>query len=80
MAGRVPESFDVPEIQPDAELQLQPLPSLEQVEAIRPPLDAGSCRTCRKLIANWSDFESRCHVSNWRAQRTSCDELKDSAS
>src|SRR6267378_1393396 len=41
--GVVPESFRrFREIQPDAELQLQPLPSLEQVEAIRSGrLDAG---------------------------------------
>jgi len=41
--GVVPESFRrFREIQPDAELQLQPLPSLEQLEAIRSGrLDAG---------------------------------------
>ena len=41
--GVVPESFRrFREIQPDAELQLQPLPSLEQLEAIRSSrLDAG---------------------------------------
>src|SRR5216684_7508090 len=41
--GVVPESFRrFREIQPDAELQLQPLPSMEQLEAIRSGrLDAG---------------------------------------
>jgi DNA-binding transcriptional LysR family regulator len=58
--GVVPDSFRrFREQQPDAELQLQPAPSLEQLEAIRSGrLDGGSSISCQRPIWNWTNFSS----------------------
>jgi len=65
--GVVPESFRrFREMKPDAELQLEPSPSLVQLEAIRSGrLDAGFVFNAPKAIRNWTDFQSRWYVSNW---------------
>jgi DNA-binding transcriptional LysR family regulator len=69
--GVVPESFRrFRELQADAELQLQPSGSLEQMEAIRSGrLDAGFVFDMPRPIRNWNCFPSRCSISNWRRSR-----------
>jgi len=65
--GVVPESFRrFRELLAEAELQLQPLASLEQLEAVRSGrLDAGFIFNMPKGDPDWTDFQSPTNVSNW---------------
>src|SRR5712664_247319 len=65
--GGVPASFRrFRELQPDAELQLQPSASVEQIEAIRSDIwMRGSSTLCQIPIRNWTNFSSPSSASSW---------------
>jgi len=65
--GVAPDSLQrFRERQPDTELQLNPLMSLEQIEAVRSSrLDAGFVFNMPKTDRNWISLKSRGKVSHW---------------
>jgi DNA-binding transcriptional LysR family regulator len=69
--GVVPDSFRLfREQQPDAELQLQPAASLEQLDAIRSGrLDAGFANFMPKSTRNWTNLPSLYTISSWRCPK-----------